>query len=153
MRWFSGRDAYHSPPSSTEVKSGLQLYLLSLQASTWLAVGLLCRLYITMGWDYVSELLPLTDILFIPGWYMSVENDSGMILTGQNRRTQRKTCPSATSSTANPTSTDQGANSELRGERPVTNRLSHSTAQWDWFTSWDDFVGEVSAVTGWETLL
>jgi hypothetical protein len=38
--------------------------------------------------------------------------------------TRRKTCPSATLSTTNPTWTDPG----LRGERPATNRLSHGTA-------------------------
>jgi hypothetical protein len=48
----------------------------------------------------------------------------GMKLTGENRSTWRKTCPSATLSTTNPTWTDPG----LRGERPATNRLSHDTA-------------------------
>jgi hypothetical protein len=52
-----------------------------------------------------------------------------MILTGENRRTRRKTCPSATLSTTNPTRIDQGTNPGLRGERPVTNRLSHGMAQ------------------------
>jgi hypothetical protein len=51
-----------------------------------------------------------------------------MKLTGENRRTRRKTCPSATLSTTNPTWTDPGSNSGLRGERPATNRLSHGTA-------------------------
>jgi hypothetical protein len=47
-----------------------------------------------------------------------------MILTGENRRT----CPSATSSTTNPMWTDPDANPALSGERPATNRLSHGTA-------------------------
>jgi hypothetical protein len=51
-----------------------------------------------------------------------------MKLTGENRTTRRKTCPSATLSTTNPTRTDPGSNSDLRGERPTTNRLSHGTA-------------------------
>jgi hypothetical protein len=42
--------------------------------------------------------------------------------------TRRKTCPSATLSITNPTWTDPGSNSGLRGERPATNRLSHGTA-------------------------
>jgi hypothetical protein len=46
------------------------------------------------------------------------------IVTGENRRTRRKTCPSATLSTTNPTGIDPG----LRGERPATNDLSHGTA-------------------------
>jgi hypothetical protein len=51
-----------------------------------------------------------------------------MKLTGENRRTRGKTCPSATLSTTNPTLTDPGSNPGLRGGRPATNRLSHGTA-------------------------
>jgi hypothetical protein len=58
---------------------------------------------------------------------MSLESDGGMILTGENRRTRRKTCPSATLST-NPTWIDPSANPGLRGEMPATNDLSHGTA-------------------------
>jgi hypothetical protein len=58
---------------------------------------------------------------------MSLESDGGIILTGENRRTRRKTCPSATLSTTNPTWTDQGANPGLLGDRPATNDLSHGT--------------------------
>ena len=52
----------------------------------------------------------------------------GMKLRGENRITQRKTYPSATLSTTNPTWTDPGSNPGLRGERSATNRLSHGTA-------------------------
>jgi hypothetical protein len=51
-----------------------------------------------------------------------------MILTGENRSTRGKTCPSATLSTTNPTYTDPGSNPGLRGGRPAANRLSHGTA-------------------------
>jgi hypothetical protein len=51
-----------------------------------------------------------------------------MKLSGENRSTRGKTCPSATSSTKNPTWTDPGSNPSLRGEKPATNRLSHGTA-------------------------
>jgi hypothetical protein len=51
-----------------------------------------------------------------------------MKLTGENRSTWGKTCPSATFSNTNPTWTDPGSNSDLRGERSATNRLSHVTA-------------------------
>jgi hypothetical protein len=51
-----------------------------------------------------------------------------MELTGQNRSTREKTCRSATLSTTNPTWTDPGSNTSLRGETPATNRLSHGTA-------------------------
>jgi hypothetical protein len=50
------------------------------------------------------------------------------ILTGKNRRTRRKTCPSANLSTTNPTWIDPGANPSFRGERPATNDLSHGSA-------------------------
>jgi hypothetical protein len=63
-----------------------------------------------------------------PRWYMSMESHGGMILTGENRRTRRKTCPSATFSTTNPTWTSQGANPGLCGEMLATNCLSHDTA-------------------------
>jgi hypothetical protein len=64
----------------------------------------------------------------------SLESDGGMILTGENRRTRRKTCPIATFSTTNPIWIDPGANTGLRGERPATNHLSHGTV-WQQVTS------------------
>ena len=51
-----------------------------------------------------------------------------MELTGKNRSTRGKTCPSETLSTTNPTWTDPESKPGLRGERPATNRLSHDTA-------------------------
>jgi hypothetical protein len=51
-----------------------------------------------------------------------------MRLTGENRSTRRKPCPSDTFSTTNPTWADPGSNPGLRGERPATNRLSLGTA-------------------------
>jgi hypothetical protein len=59
---------------------------------------------------------------------MSLESDSGMILTGDNRRIRRKTYPIATLPTTNPTWIDPGANPGLCGERPATNDLGHDTA-------------------------
>jgi hypothetical protein len=50
-----------------------------------------------------------------------------MKLTRENRRIRRKTCPSATLSSTNPTWTYSGSSPGLRGERPATNRLSHGT--------------------------
>jgi hypothetical protein len=57
-----------------------------------------------------------------------MDKDGGMILTGENRRTRRKPCPSATLSTTNSTWIDPDANPRLRGDRPATNHLSHGTA-------------------------
>jgi hypothetical protein len=50
-----------------------------------------------------------------------------MKLTGEDRSTRGKTCPSATLSITNPTWTDPGSNPGLRGVRLATNRLSHGT--------------------------
>jgi hypothetical protein len=50
-----------------------------------------------------------------------------MKLTGENRSTRGKTCPSATLFTTNLTWTDPGSDPDLRGGRPATNRLSHGT--------------------------
>jgi hypothetical protein len=52
-----------------------------------------------------------------------------MQLTGENRSTRgKKTYPSATLSTTNPTWTDSGSNPGLRGGRPAYNCLNHDTA-------------------------
>jgi hypothetical protein len=63
-----------------------------------------------------------------PSWYMSIESHGGMILTGENQRTWRKTCPSATLAFTNPTWTDPGTDLGLSSEWSVTNRLSLGTA-------------------------
>jgi hypothetical protein len=47
---------------------------------------------------------------------------------GKTEVLREKTCPSATLSTTNHTWTDPGSNPGLRGERPATNPLSHTTA-------------------------
>jgi hypothetical protein len=85
-------------------------------------------LVLFMGRDYVSELLPRTEILFNTRWY-GLESDGGMIFSGENQTTRRRACPSATLSTTNPTWIGTGANTGLRGKRPRTNRLSHGTAK------------------------
>jgi hypothetical protein len=61
-------------------------------------------------------------------WYEFGERRWNDILTGENRRIRRKTCPSATLSTTNPAWIDPGANPGLSDERPATNDLSHGTA-------------------------
>jgi hypothetical protein len=48
------------------------------------------------------------------------QSSGGMILAGENLRTQRKTCPSATLPTTNLTWTALGANLDLRSEKPAT---------------------------------
>jgi hypothetical protein len=54
---------------------------------------------------------PLSILHMIHEWIWS---SGGMILTGENRRTRKKTCPSATLSTTNPTRTNLGAKPSLR---------------------------------------
>jgi len=53
-------------------------------------------------------------------WVWSI---GGMILTGENWSSGRKTSYSGSLSTTNPTRTDLGWNNGLSGERPATNRL------------------------------
>jgi hypothetical protein len=55
-----------------------------------------------------------------PSWYITMDRHGGKILTGENRRTWRKICTSATLFTTNPTWTNPAANTDLRGERPST---------------------------------
>jgi hypothetical protein len=62
-----------------------------------------------------------------PKWFMIIESHCGMIMTGENRRTRRKTCTSATLSTTNLTWTEPVANPFLCGERPAAYCLSHGT--------------------------
>jgi hypothetical protein len=58
----------------------------------------------------------------------SMEHHGGMILTKENRRTRRRTCPSATFTATNPALTEPDANPGLRGDMPTTNRLTHGRA-------------------------
>jgi hypothetical protein len=78
-------------------------------------------MFMSMGWDYISELQPQTSPLFTPRWYMSVESYGIMILTGEKLRSLKKTCPSVTVPITNPPWT----NPHLCCERLVTNRLSY----------------------------
>jgi len=55
-----------------------------------------------------------------------------MILTGETRNTETKTCPSATLSTTNPAWTSVGFNLDLSDERTVINHLNHGTATGNW---------------------
>jgi hypothetical protein len=48
-------------------------------------------LFMSMGWGYVSELRPLTGLLFIPRWYTSKRSHDGMILTGETEELGVKT--------------------------------------------------------------
>jgi hypothetical protein len=72
-------------------------------------------------------LLTLAYYVF-PRWYEFRERRWNDILTGENRRTRRKTCPGATLFTINLTRIDPGANPGVCGERPATNDLSHGTS-------------------------
>jgi hypothetical protein len=74
-------------------------------------------------------------------------SNGGMILAQKNLRTWRKTCPSATLSTTNPTWINPSANLGLHGDRPANNlpythdnrhipwcpvKISHTDGQWTW---------------------
>jgi hypothetical protein len=78
----------------------------------------------TQAWmpTYVS-ILRIPQMMWV--WRTTVE----WYWQGKTEKLGRKTCPSATLSTTNPTWTYSGANPVLRGERPATNHLSHGTAR------------------------
>jgi hypothetical protein len=79
------------------------------------------RLFLNCGHQWACCLSP-------GSIYMSMESYSGMILTGEDRKTRRKLCPSAALSTTNPTWTDLGMNPGIHCDRLATNCLSHGAA-------------------------
>jgi hypothetical protein len=83
---------------------------------------LILLLFMSMEWDYVSELKPT--------WYMRIHEHGEQRwndIDRWNRRRRIKPCPRATLSTTNPACNDPGANPVLRGEMPATNHLSQDT--------------------------
>jgi hypothetical protein len=91
-------------------------------------------LFLSMGWDNVSELQSPTGLLFIlqvkyeygePWWD---DTDRG------NKIIRRETWQSATLSTTNIMWPEPGANPSLNGERPATNRLSHGVVLRNYLT-------------------
>jgi hypothetical protein len=80
-----------------------------------------------MGCDYISELQPLS-LLFIPHMIYANGQRQWNDTDRDNRRSWRKTCPSDTLATTNPTWTDPYMNLGLCGERLMNNNLSHGTA-------------------------
>jgi hypothetical protein len=78
-----------------------------------------------LGLVCVYELRPPKGILFIPQViYISMESHGGMISTRKNRKTWKKSCPSATT---NLTYTDPETNPRLRCKRPAANSPSNDT--------------------------
>jgi hypothetical protein len=65
---------------------------------------------------------------FMPQIDICIRSPSGIILTRENRITQRNPCSSVTLSTTSPTWTDLGANWDLHSESAANNRLSCGTA-------------------------
>jgi hypothetical protein len=65
-----------------------------------------------------------------PKLYMSMESHGGIMLTGTNQGTRRKTCLIVTWPTTNLTLTDPGLNLGLCSERPATSGLRHGMATW-----------------------
>jgi hypothetical protein len=72
----------------------------------------------------VSPVVLLTRATCTSGWKLIWSND-GMIMTGENRSTWRKTCPGATLATTNLTLTRLGFEPGLCGERTATDCPSH----------------------------
>jgi hypothetical protein len=86
-----------------------------------------CSIFLPWRWGG-SSIQALAYYAF-PRWYEFGELRWNDTLTGEKRRTRRKTCPSATFSATYPTWIDRVANLGLSCERPATNDVSHGTAQ------------------------
>lgn len=63
---------------------------------------------------------------------IAVTGTAWMIVTGENWRTRRETCPNAALSSTNPTRTSLGSNRDLHADLFATNRVSHNTALNKW---------------------
>jgi hypothetical protein len=110
-----------------------RLHAIVYMWSSWLCncrILLLLFMFISMEWDYVSEMWPPTGLLFIPRWYMSIKAMAEWYWQGETKELKRIPCLSTTLSITNPTWIDPGVNLGLRGDRPATNGLSHGTAHY-----------------------
>jgi hypothetical protein len=90
--------------------------------------SVMLSLFMSTGWDYVSELWSPTHLLFIPQVICECGESQWNDTDGKYRRTRRKPCPNAILSDRSPTWTDLGMNPCLPGKRLVTNCLSHGMA-------------------------
>jgi hypothetical protein len=102
---------------------------------------------IFMGWYYISELLPLTDMLFTWRWY-ELESDGGMILTGKSRITRKKPVPLPLCPLQVPHGLTRAPTraSAVRGRRLTAWAMARSVHKWminwKWFGrswSWPNF--------------
>jgi hypothetical protein len=78
----------------------------------------------SMGWDFVFEMRPPMDLLFLPQviyeYWMCME----WYWQGKTGELKRKTCPSATLSTTDPTWTDLGLCCETMATNPVIHGMA-----------------------------
>jgi hypothetical protein len=70
----------------------------------------------SMGRNYVSEMLLPMGLLFITEMMYEYGQPRWYDIARGNRRTRREICPGATLSTTDRTCTDLGVNPSLRGE-------------------------------------
>jgi len=76
-----------------------------------------------------STLRPFVLLLRAMCTWWWVWNTCRKLLTGENRSTRKKACPSAALCSTNLTRTDLELNPGHRGYRPAANRLSHGTTK------------------------
>jgi hypothetical protein len=75
-------------------------------------------LFISMGWDCVSELRPPAGLLLSSRWAWRATVE--LYWQEKTKEYGKEPCPSATLSTTNPTWTDPGSHPGLRDEKPAT---------------------------------
>jgi hypothetical protein len=119
----SCRDSYILPftpfyPAGLPPRSEADLSRMCMQVSIEPIMKQLtcwCCLFISMWWDCVSELWPVTGLLYVPRMICESGDQQWNDIDSKNQRTQRKTCLSATLSTTNtnPTWAALGVNPDL----------------------------------------
>jgi hypothetical protein len=86
-------------------------------------------LFVSMGWNCVSELRPPTGLLLNPPIIYEYSEPRWNDTDRRNRRTCRKPIPVPLCQPQNSTGTEPGSKTGFRGERPATNRLGHGAVE------------------------
>jgi hypothetical protein len=121
--------------SLSQVFSSLQVFRPELCMHLSSLVYVLCVspinlfMFMSMGWDYVSDLRPPTGTFFVPQVTYEYGEPRWNDTDKGNRRNLRKTCPNTTLSTASITLTDPGANPDLHSPTHL-DLLEEATYYW-----------------------
>jgi hypothetical protein len=93
----------------------------------YIYIYIIMYIFMSLGWDYVTELRPPTGPIFILQVTYESAEPQWNYTDREKPKNSKRTCPSVTVSATYTTWSQPGANPGLRGKRPATNRLSHRT--------------------------